>query len=235
MAGILSPCYKSLHEPYAKKLIAIILALHNGRINRQDFRKYVLYLDNTKQLEFNSSFLNTWQLGILKDEFPDTKFILMVRDCYSWLNAFINLLRLLEYSRVPSEDRRFLDVLFGKGPYQYPKEEVFLYENGFYPLDHLLSYWARVSNEALAIVPESRILVVRTAEIGSQTDKIADFLNIPARNLDPTRSHLNKNVQYPNDILFKIDRDYLVSRVNLHCKPLMDRFFPGFIYEDQTV
>ncbi len=222
MAGIFSSCYRAAHEPYSKKLLTIILALQKGLISKQDFRKYVIYLDNKLQLEFNSSFLNNWQLDVLVAEFPDAKFIFTIRDCYSWLNSFIN-------DKISSENERFLNIILGKRTYQYAKEELILYEKGSYTLDALLSYWAKINNEILATVPKSRILVIRTHEISSKMDEIADFFDIPSKVLDLTKSHMNKSMEYPN-ILSKIDKDYLSSKVNLHCKALMDKFFPGFIY-----
>ncbi len=228
MVGIFSSCYRSAHEPYSKELIAIILALRKGLINERDFRKYIIYLDNKLELEFNSSFLNNWQLDVLVAEFPNAKFILTIRDCYSWLNSFINAL-LFQHSGIPSENRKFLNMLFGKETYRHAKEEKVLYEKGLYTLDGFLSYWARVNTEILATVPGSRILIVKTSEISRKTEKIADFIGISSKALDLSKSHLCKSVKYPN-ILATIDRDFLSSKVDLHCKELMDKFFPGFEY-----
>jgi len=228
MAEIFSSGYRTAHEPHAKELLAIITALQKGVIDKQNFRKHIIYLDNKLQLEFNSSFLNNWQLDVLVAEFPDAKFILTIRDCYSWLNSFINGL-FFPHSQIPSENKRFLNMIFGKETHPYSKEERILYEGGGYTLDGLLSYWVKVNNEVLASVPKSRLLVVKTHEITGQMNKIADFLNIPPKTLDLTKSHMNKSRKHPN-ILANIDKDYLSAKVNLHCRVLMDKFFPGFIY-----
>ena len=230
MAGIFSSCYRTAHEPHQKESFTIICALLKGMISKQDFRRYAVHLDNKLQLEFNSSFLNAWALDAFVAEFPEAKFILTIRDCYSWLNSFIfgNGALYLD-SRPPREEERFLNMIFEKRAYRSCKEEWRLFNNGFYTLDDLLSYWAKINNEILARVPKSRLLVVKTHEISSKKNEIADFLNIPPETLDFTKSHMHQSMKHPN-MLSDIDRDYLASRVNLHCKDLMDQFFPGFVY-----
>ena len=228
MAGIFSSCYRTAHEPHSKELITIITALQKGLVSKQDFRKRVIHLDDKLQLEFNSSFLNNWLLDVLVSEFPDAKFIFTIRDCYSWLNSFINDF-FFQRAKIPSENKRFLSMIFGKGTYRHPKEEKVLEEQGSYTLDGFLSYWAKTNDQILTAVPTSRLLVVKTHEISSQMNAIADFLDIPPKTLDLTKSHMNKSMEYPN-ILSKIDKDHLFLKVNVHCKALMDKFFPGFIY-----
>ena len=227
MAGIFSSCYRARHEPYEKEYLTIIYALQKGLISKEYFRRRVIYLDNNLQLEFNSSYLNSWLLDVLVIEFPSAKFIFTIRDCYSWLNSFINLL-LGPYRPTTHGQNNFLNMAMGKKTHRYAKEEKILYENGLYTLDGFLSYWAKINNEILATVPKSRIMVVKTHEIITKMNEIADFLNIPLKTIDLTKSHSNKSMR-DFDILSKIDKDYLSSKVNLHCKVLMDEFFPGFL------
>lgn len=228
MAGIFSTSYKSAHEPHAKELLAIITAAQKGSISKQDFKKYVLYLDNKQQLEFNSSFLNKWLLEVLLAEFPDAKFILTIRDCYSWLNSSINAL-FFGHSKIPSEFDNFINTILGPETYRHAKKEPLMYKNGSYRLDGFLSYWAKINNEILTAVPKSRLLVVKTHEINSSIGDIAGFLNIQPKTLDLTKSHMNKRIKNI-DVLSKVNKDHLSSIVNLHCKDLMDKYFPGFVY-----
>jgi len=228
MAGIFSTSYKAAHEPHTKELLAIITAAQKGSISRQDFKKYVLYLDNKLQLEFNSSFFNKWLLEVLLTEFPNAKFILTIRDCYSWLNSSINAL-FFGRSKIPNEFDDFINTIMEQESYRHAKNQPVMYKNGSYRLDGLLSYWAKINNEILATVPRSRLLVVKTHEINSSIREIADFLNIHPKTLDLTKSHMNKSIKNI-DVLSKVDKDYLSSIVNLHCKDLMDKYFPGFVY-----
>ena len=227
MAGMFSSCYRAAHEPHARELLAIIPAFQQGRISKEDFRRYVIFLDNRSRLEFNASFLNNWQLAVLIAEYPDAKFILTIRDCYSWLNSFLTDLH-LKGPQVPAEYKRFLDIILHKGSCAHAREERVLEEYGGYTLDELLMYWARVNNEILVTVPADRLLVIKTQEIIHKSKAIADFLGIPQDTLDLRKSHLNKSVRHDN-ILAKVDRDYLVSKVNGHCKVLMDTFFPDVV------
>jgi hypothetical protein len=230
MAGIFSSYYRTAHDTHRKELFTIITALLKGVISKQDFRKYALYLDNKLQLEFNSTFLNKWLLDVFVSEFPDAKFIFTIRDCYSWLNSFIfGNGESLVNPRLSREEERFINVIFERKTHRPAKEKWRLFNNGFYTLDDLLSYWAKMNNDILAAVPKSRILVVKTREINGTRDEIADFLNIPPKTLDFTKSHMHQSMKHPN-MLSEIDKDSLSSKVNFHCKVLMDKFFPGFVY-----
>jgi hypothetical protein len=231
MAGIFSSCYRTAHDNQRRELFAIIYASLKGVISKEDFRRYVLHLDNKLQLEFNSTFLNKWLLDVFVDEFPDAKFIFTIRDCYSWLNSFIfGNGPLLINSKISSEEERFINAIFERDTQKQGKEEWYLFNNGFYTLDTLLSYWVKMNSEILSSLPRSRMLVVKTHEIANKKNEIADFLKISPDTLDYTKSHLHKSVKHPN-VLSGIDKDHLASKVDLHCKELMDRFFPGFIYD----
>lgn len=229
IAGIFASCYHTAHEPNFKELLAIIPSLQKGLITQQAFKDYVIHLDNKRQLEFNSSFLNTWLLDVLVPEFLNAKFIFTIRDCYSWLNSAI-IDSFLRKSKLPvREYEKFLDVMIGPGIYRFLQDEKAFFENKEFVVDKLLYHWADVNERIFNTVPKSRMLVVKTYEISSRIDAIADFINIPSENLDPGNSYVGKSIQYPN-ILSKIDRNFLASKVNLHCKALMDKFFPGFLY-----
>lgn len=117
------------------------------------------------------------------------------------------------------------DFRFRPHELQYAKEEHILAEQGLYTLDGYLADWAAHNHTVLAAVPPQRLLIVRTHEIAQRIENIAAFFNIPAESLDRSQTHV-----YPAkkkfDVLSKIDRGFLRDKVDLHCKDLMERFFP---------
>lgn len=226
MDGIFSKCYRSEHEPFGKELATVILAREKGIITKHEFRQYVLYLDRKKQLEFNSSFFNAWQLDIFVKEFPEAKFILTIRDCFSWVNSVMN--DLMNEDPDMTVVKQFINGSLKKNSYQYAKEETILREEKLYPLDCLFSFWVKINNSILSKVPKERLLVVQTNEISRKLGEISDFLEILPSTLDVTKTHLNKSHKH-KDVLAKIKKEYLLNKANVHCKGLMDQYFPGLI------
>jgi hypothetical protein len=65
---------------------------------------------------------------------------------------------------------------------------------------------------------------VKTQEINQSIPKIEAFLEIKPNTL-PTHIHGNK-ADKKLQLLAQIDRDFLEAKANLHCKELMDKYFP---------
>ena len=97
-------------------------------------------------------------------EFPDAKFILTVRDCYSWVNSAIN--QLLNNPATRPHWVEWRNSIFGDlGACVYSEQESILRDNMIWNLDSLFSAWAEHYNVVLESVPENRILVVKTFEL----------------------------------------------------------------------
>lgn len=216
--------YRADHEPEAEKLIGTFLDASSSPKKEEILLKYVSTRDKKLCLELDSSQLNYFLIDILIKEFADAKFILTMRDCYSWLDSFINH----QLARPCSPNWvRMRDFRFKHGRFEYAREEQFLAQHGLYTIDGYLSYWAEHNREVLAKVPKSRLLVVRTQEISTEIERIADFVGVPAETLNHEKSHSFKAKEHFN-ILSSIDRHFLDKKINTYCKSLMDEFFSDF-------
>jgi len=212
-------------------MIRRIIAFRNHSLSEENLVRFLRKRDRRLWLEFDSSVLNFFVLHILIEEFPEAKFILTIRDCYSWLDSIINhqLGRELPDFWIP-----FLNFWFEPDKYPHSPEEQILAEHGLFTLDCYLTRWANHNQNVIDTVPESRLFVVRTDEIVKRIPAIADFLGIPAESLNPLKSHLYKAAKKFN-ILSRIDKNFLTEKVNYHCGRLMERFFPEIQnYEDVT-
>jgi len=193
--------------------------------------KWIKKIDRKYLLEVNSSQLNYWVLDGLISEFPKAKFILTIRDCYSWLDSFINH----SLSR-PCSDQwaKLRDLRFKRPQFKYAKQEEILIKHNLYTLDGYLSYWAEHSEEVIRTVPKERLLIIRTDEINISIEKVANYLGILSSTLNYDKAHLYKARQKFN-ILSKIDRKFLDEKINVHCKELMSKYFPEFINSNRVV
>ena len=225
--------YRSAHEPDRRVLVHKILAMANGKIDRNVLTSYIKHRDRRLGLEMDSSHLNYHLMNyhlidILVSEFPEARFILTIRDCYSWLDSATNFSLARPVFRDKHWSQRHLVALmrlrFRADELKHVKEEKVLAEHGFYTLDGYFSFWKEHNSKILATVPKEQLLVVKTSEINQRTQEIESFLQIPTGSLP---IQVRGNVAHKKfHILSKIDRDFLEEKANLHCKDLMDKYFP---------
>ena len=204
-------------------LIRHILDVANGHMSHKDLVSYVKKRDMRRYLEVDSSQLNFFILDILMKEFPLALYVLTIRDCYSWLDSFIN------HSLTRTQFNEWLllrDYRFTSPGLAHPKEEHILKQNNLFTLDGYLSYWATHNLEVLSKVPDSKLFIVRTNEISDDMYSIAKFAGLPPDCIKPEGAH-----SFPNPkkygILRRIDSEYLEEKVHQHCASLMGRFFPN--------
>lgn len=218
--------YQTKHEPetrfFAKKILAFA---HENQLNKNDFIKYVKQRDRRLGLEMNISTLNLYLLDILVNEFPESKFILTIRDCYSWLDSFINH-RLVYPKAWPLDNFRF-----GADRNKHTQEEKILANNGLYTLDSYFSWWNTYNTRVLSTIPPERLLVVKTPELNQSVPRIERFLGIMPGSLSASARGNVTTTKF--NILSQIDKNFLEEKANFHCKELMDEYFPkvkGFNY-----
>ena len=224
LAEMFSKDVRARHEPEARDLIDKIIDRHHGRISDDEWIKWFRARDRRMALEVDSASLNLHLLASLVPEFPDARFVLTVRDCYSWLNSAINhIVRVRE--NLPPHWLKWRAFQAGAAGYIYGSAEEVLKTAGLPNLDNQLSQWRKYNEEVLVRVPAERLLVVRTDHITQRALEIADFAGLPRRTvrLESTHAYRNPVIRQP---IREIDRTFLEAKVEEHCRPLMARFFP---------
>lgn len=210
------------HEPEGRQLILKILEIAAGRMNAGEQRSYVRRRDRRLNLDVDSSQLNFFILEALVAEFKDARYLLTIRDPYSWLDSFINdSLR----RQITPQWRRLRDLRFRPELFSHSNLEQVLKQKGLYTLDGYLSYWSMHNQRVLDIVSPDKLLVVRTDQISAKTAIIADFARLPRETVRMERSHAFQNPK-KFDVLGQIEQAYLKDKVEQYCRPLMSRFFP---------
>ena len=103
------------HEPERKELLEMILRESRHDVTPPDFRAFLLRRDARLDLEYDISWANQFVVGHLLTVFPAAKFIVLIRDCGSWLESLVGHL----VSRdVPPDVLAFLGWWFR--PERYP-------------------------------------------------------------------------------------------------------------------
>jgi hypothetical protein len=214
--------HRSAHEPDSRKTINAILKLDRGASADGAIERYLVRRDKKLQLEMDSSQLNYFFSTHLARLFPQAKFVLTIRDCYTWLDSFINH----QLSRPASRDWVAMrDLRFLRGDAVHSAEEKILAEHRLYTLDGYLSYWAEHNRNVLDLIPRGRLLVVRTDRLAQSIGTLAQFLDVESGTLDRQNSHTFKAAQ-KFGFLHKLDDEYLDAKVAQHCRDLMRAYFP---------
>ena len=133
-------------------------------------------------LECEAFHATAWNIlpDLLTKAFPDARFILTVRDCYSWLDSVINQHLNIKVSPPFQQLRN----LYHADPVQ--REVAALEVKGLYSLQGYLSYWARHNDFVLNAVPSDKLLVdVPTRGLSEHTDDIASFVGVDHSSAQP--------------------------------------------------
>jgi len=214
--------YRTAHEPESKELVEMICDVREGLRPRAHLQAMLADKFARLDLEVDCAGLNGWVVEDLVPLSDEARFILTIRDPYTWLDSMLNHMTERD---APAHYVRLRGLTLGAAPFR-PEDRV-LQDRGLYPLDGYLASWARRNQLALDVVPPERLLVVRTNDIGPRLDDIAAFAGVDAATLDATQSHqFVAPVNY--GILDDLDQGYLRDRIEAHCRPLLDRYFPGF-------
>lgn len=216
--------YRAAHEPDSSRFLAELLRYLGGAIGPSAMRRILRARDQQWRLEMESAHFNVYVVDLLAELFPEARFLLPVRDCYSWIDSFIN--HQLSRPIVPGSPwARYRDARMGAGRYTHALEERALAERGLYTLDGYFSYWAMHNQRVLDAVPACRLLIFRTADIDRQLPRIAEFVGVPVETLDAGAVH-----SYPAasrfNLVSQIDPCFVRAKAEVHCKALMERFFP---------
>lgn len=210
------------HEAEAETVIDAVLEYDAGRSDWRRLRDVVVARDGRLGLAVDVSNVNIFLVDLLVALAPDARFVLTIRDPWSWLDSIMN-----HYLRRPPTARwkAFAERRFGLDGAAHPAEERALRELGLHPLAGYLSYWREHIRKALDTVPAGRLLVIRTERIAPEAERVAEFAGIANEHVDRSAIREYRNPQRL-DLLPRIPRDHLESQVRRHCEPLLGHLFP---------
>ena len=151
LARVCLPRYRSAHEPEWREVMRFILEVADGRRSEEELRRWVVERDARLRLEMDSSHLNSWLVEHLVAAFPKAKFVLLIRDPYSWLTSIVSRHGFRRASKDPLRVE-FFRVRFPPIPAD-PEQERALAGLGLPSLSSYLCYWGEHNRRMLAAVP----------------------------------------------------------------------------------
>jgi hypothetical protein len=227
LAHIFKQHYRSEHEPDSYRTVRALYGFEKKQISGKDLKSFLAKRDRRWQLDVEASHFLVYGLPFLVELFPEARFILTIRDCISWLESNINQVL---HQRVLGIETSTWDLLaelrHGRNE-KHPPEEQFLEQLNLYTVDGYLSNWTWQNQYALQTIPADRLLILRTSEITERISDIASFVGVPIDTLNLEKSHMHKGVKSVS-LLDHLSEEYLMEKVNRHCRPIMDVYYPSF-------
>lgn len=231
ITNLFKSSYYAYHEPEFDLVIPCILEYLEGRIERATLIQKLQDHDRRWYLTVEVAHYFGEIAGELVTAFPEARFIVTIRDCYTWLQSQLSqiLAARQKLSRDPRVEHfiRLNEARFGAhDEASYSVEEHMLREMGLPPIDALLRHWTKHNEMILREIPESRRLVVRTGDINASIGKIAAFVGVPVDALDASGAHSSKRQHHPFNLWQHVDREYIEEVATHHCSTLMQAYFP---------
>lgn len=228
MAGIFQN-YRCQHHPGANVRLPLAVAYLNNQTREDEARSILKNQDRSMWLEVESSSLAGVLIRPLVEACPDKKFILTMRDVYSWFDSWLD--HNINSPPNISSPWAKLDLVrlrvkdFSPTTYDEP-----LTEQGFPPLACYFQLWASHNEQVLKSVPSDRLLIVKTQDIVAMVPSIASWLGIHADTLDSSRGWLFVAPER-HGTLAKLDSAYVRETAEAHCGDLMQQYFPDTTLE----
>ncbi len=224
VAAIFDRTVRSRHEADFRASTDLVVGHHEGRVTFDELRAFVRRRDERLRLDVDSSHVHMFLIDAIRAEFEDARFLLTIRDCYTWVDSALN--HTLSSRKWSAADRRYLEFYFDAANLTWSPHDAFLRDLGLLSIDCYLAAWSRHNATALANAPADRLLVVRTDEISRRLADIATFAGLPAERIVPG-FRARGTARASHDVLRRVDPAFLADRVAAHCAPLMERYFPG--------
>jgi hypothetical protein len=214
--------YRAAHEPERQRLLELIVREGSGEVSASELRAFLLERQRRLNLEFDIAWANQFIIQHLVETFPQAGFIVLIRDCYTWLRSVLGHLITRD---IPRDVRTFLPWWFTPERYPHSLHERRLRELGLYSIRAYLNAWNGHIERCMGLIPEDRRLVLKTYELDRSHGRLAEFLHIPLESLDMTKGRLNQSTT-----LLRLDNlvqpTYLNDVVGAVCSENMKRFFP---------
>jgi hypothetical protein len=220
--GVFNRNFRAAHEPERAELIAQVLRKSRGEIDDGELNVWLHERHRRLGLEVDIAWGNFFLLDQLLAAFPQAKFIVLVRDCYTWLDSIIGHMATRD---IPPEVRTFMEFWFATARHPHRKAEERLRDVGLFSLTAYLTVWRDHVETCVGRIPAERMLLLRTHELSASWDKIAEFLGIDAALLDRDHGHINRGT-WPLRLNSLVNDEEVESAVTSICRETMQRFFP---------
>ena len=222
MAGLFAN-YRSAHHPDADVRLTLAIGYLRGELDAPRVQRTLRRRDWLLQLELESSSLAGILIHALVKACPQKKFILTIRDVYSWCDSWLDH----NINQPPTASSLFgvLDqIRLRVNDFPATKWDAPLVERNLPPLACYFQLWAHHNAQVLDAVPKHRLLTVKTDELTDRIPDIAAWAGLSSSALRADRAWLFGTTQ-KHRMLARLDPSYVRDTAQRFCGPLMKEYF----------
>ena len=205
----------------AAKTVRLVIDHLEGKFNRDQMTKLLKERDSELGLELESAHPLVYIGHSLCETFPQSKFIITIRNPYKWLGSRLSY----HYQAKAKGWDIYRDYFWWKNNKFYNEEEILLKEMGLCSVNTYLKQYQDVY-KLLESIPEDRCLFLKTNELNNSKFKIAEFLDINPTTL-LTRHENNNNNKI--NIVEQLPEHFVKNKVMLYCQDIIHKYFPEML------
>lgn len=213
---------RAAHEPERAEVLSVVLQQAADSISADKIADWLRERDARLQLDVDISWCNFFLLDQLITTFPAAKFIVLVRDCYTWVESVIGHMLIRE---IPPDARTFMEFWFRTNEHPHVHGERRLQGAGLFSLSAYLTAWNDHITKCASVIPADRMLIIRTHELTASLPAIEKFLEVPPGKLDAMQCNLNPGA-WGGRIGDYLPVDLVETEVDRICRHTMNRYFP---------
>lgn len=222
IAGIFRDYCRADHEAHRPRTVAEMYAHFTGQLSDDDLMARYRARDKQLVLDVESNCFLTYRPDLLAATFPESRFIIAVREPRAWLTSIVD--NNINFPRDKNDVlAQWHRVFFGEPRQQGTVYDEALVANGLYPVATYLKYWTTTYDKCLALVPKSRRMVVGTRQITARAPEMLEFAGYAPRTAALSASHKNRT-KAKHDVLASVDETHVDNMVSEHCAALVDRY-----------
>ena len=214
--------YRAAHEinrnrvrAVGTKILTGEIDAHSARVRAELRRRSVRY-----HLEVDVA----GHLAVFADPlarmYPDARFVLLVRDCFSWLDSVVE--QQIRSLRVGLVRDSYYRAKYQWDDESFAPEEATLRDADLLPIASWYRGWAAMNQRVVDAVPADRLLVVRTEDLDRSAPMLARFAGVPESTVRTV--HANRNPS-PTGLLGTVPASFIVEQAREHCAPVMERYW----------
>lgn len=216
--------YRAGHEYDCARVVPLAAQAWNGMVGpsraRWEMRRRALRFG----LEVDSAGFLTPFVPQLRDLYPRAQFVVLIRDCFSWLESRVDH---WDWARDPTREpywSAYQDAMFASSAAPpATAADAPLVDRGIPPVGAFLQRWASTYSGLLAAAPADRTLVLRTEAIDDARDALAAFCRVDRSTLEvPGRVNTS---QQRKGIVGDVAVDHVRAEADRFCAPVMDQFW----------
>ncbi len=216
--------YSARHEAYNGGVRRLIEERAHGASVDQELVSIFAEHQRTHRYAAYVSHLQSLASLQILEAVPHAKFILMIRDPYTWLDSMVNHQSANAQQGGGEGFLPYWRALLGD-PAPGDEDKALHVEERWFSLAAYLKHWTLVNQTVLGAVPADRLLVIRTPELAHRLFDIADFLGVPSNHLRGKQTH-DFTARIRENRLRQLDPDFLDQQIREYCGILLDRFYP---------